>query len=86
MAIFGVTGPTGPPGVAGADGVQGDIGPTGYTGPPGDASRLYPIGSLYQTTILGDPAMTLGFGDWWLMSFGEYEEGDPTIYLYVRSA
>ena len=85
MAIFGVTGPTGPTGPGGEQGIQGDLGPTGPTGPPGTSEMLYPVGYLYQSVIEQNPAEVLGFGTWYLMSSGEYEEGDPTIYLYVRS-
>jgi hypothetical protein len=81
MAIFGRVGPTGPAGPAGERGEQGI---QGDRGPAGDASVLYPIGSVYFSTTQQDPANTLGFGVWDMFSFGEFEEGDPTVYLYRR--
>ena len=75
---IGGVGPTGPQGPQGEPGIQGD------QGPAGDVSRLYPIGSVYFSTTQQDPADTLGFGVWDMFSFGEFEEGDPTVYLYQR--
>ena len=74
----GSVGPAGPPGPQGEQGLQGDIGPSG------DASVLYPIGSVYFSTTQQDPANSLGFGVWDMFSFGEFEEGDPTVYLFQR--
>jgi len=76
--VDGAAGPMGPAGPQGEQGIQGD------QGPAGDASRLYPIGSVYFSTTQQDPADTLGFGVWEMFSFGEFEEGDPTVYLYQR--
>jgi hypothetical protein len=73
-------GPAGPQGPQGEPGIQGDQGPIG------DVSVLYPIGSVYFSTTQQDPAGTLGFGTWEMFSFGEFEEGDPTVYLYRRLA
>lgn len=53
-------------------------------GPAGDVSILYPPGVLYQSTAPTNPADILGFGTWELMSSGEYEEGDPTVYIFIR--
>ena len=74
----GLSGPMGPTGPQGEQGLQGDIGPAG------DASVLYPIGSVYFSTTQQDPANSLGFGVWDMFSFGEFEEGDPTVYLWNR--
>jgi len=93
---MGPAGPQGPAGPAGVNGAQGPIGPVGPPGPQGepgiqgdqgpagDASVLFPPGYLYQSTVPTNPADILGFGTWELMSFGEYEVGDPTIYLFIR--
>ena len=81
MSIFGAIGPTGPTGYTGPmgpDGLQGD------QGPAGDASAMYPIGVLFESVIEQNPAESLGFGEWVLAYYGEYEEGGQTFYLYVR--
>ena len=84
QGIPGPVGPMGPAGPAGADGPPGPQGIQGDQGPVGDISRLYPIGSVYFSTTQQDPANTLGFGTWEMFSYGEFEEGDPTVYLYRR--
>jgi len=68
----------GPAGPQGEPGVQGD------QGPAGDMSIVYPIGASLQTVIEQDPAEYLGFGNWVLAHFGEYEEGGQTFYIYTR--
>lgn len=93
QGIQGVSGPAGPAGPAGAAGVAGAQGPAGPPGPAGiqgdqgpagDISVLYPVNTLYQSVVPTNPADLLGFGVWELMSSGEYEEGDPTVYLFIR--
>jgi len=87
---IGLAGPQGIPGVAGQPGAVGPIGPPGEQGiqgdigPAGDVSSLYPIGCVYFSTTQQDPANTLGFGAWDMFSFGEFEEGDPTAYIWRR--
>jgi len=82
--VAGANGVAGQPGAVGPAGPQGEQGIQGDQGPSGDASVLYPIGSVYFSTTQQDPANTLGFGVWNMFSFGEFEEGDPTVYLYQR--
>ena len=87
MAIFGrvgPTGPAGPPGPQGIQGIQGEPGIQGDQGPAGDMSIVYPIGASLQTVIEQDPAEYLGFGNWVLAHFGEYEDGGQTFYIYTR--
>ena len=87
MSIFGRVGPTGPAGPAGPmgpAGPQGEPGVQGDQGPAGDMSIVYPIGASLQTVIEQDPAEYLGFGNWVLAHFGEYEEGGQTFYIYTR--
>lgn len=78
QGIQGVPGPAGPAGPQGEQGLQGD------QGPAGDMSIIYPIGGSLQTVIEQDPAEYLGFGNWVLAHFGEYEEGGQTFYIYTR--
>lgn len=88
MAIFGKVGPTGPagpPGPMGPAGPQGEQGLQGDQGPAGEMNIIYPIGGSLQTVIEQDPAEYLGFGNWVLAHFGEYEEGGQTFYIYIRT-
>ena len=80
----GSVGPIGPQGPAGPQGEQGLQGLQGDQGPAGDMSIIYPIGGSLQTVIEQDPAEYLGFGNWVLAHFGEYEEGGQTFYIYIR--
>lgn len=81
QGIQGVPGPAGP---AGPQGERGEQGLQGDQGPAGDMSIIYPIGGSLQTVIEQDPAEYLGFGNWVLAHFGEYEEGGQTFYIYTR--
>ena len=68
----GTTGPQGPQGDPGDTGPQGPQGPKGDKGDKGDAgvvdaaallAKIYPVGSLYLSTVNVSPASFLG-GEW----------------------
>lgn len=91
----GPTGPTGPVGPQGPEGERGFTGPKGDVGPQGPQGEQglqgdagvawqFPLGSVFLSTINENPAIRLGFGTWEMFSFGEFEEGDPTVYLFRR--
>ena len=87
QGVPGAVGPIGPAGPQGAQGIRGEQGLQGLQGdqgPAGDMSIIYPIGGSLQTVIEQDPAEYLGFGNWVLAHFGEYEEGGQTFYIYTR--
>jgi len=81
MALFGKPGPIGPPGPPGP---PGEPGIQGDQGPAGDSTLAYPVGLGLVTFTPQDPGGLLGFGNWELVSFGEFEEGDPTAYIWRR--
>lgn len=64
----GIQGPPGNDGAQGPQGIQGDVGPQG---PAGDGltlaqviDTLYPVGSLYTSTLSTNPATLLSRGTW----------------------
>lgn len=84
MALFGKPGPrgaTGPTGPQGQQGLQGDEGPMGPAG-----AAVIPIGFGCVTFTPDYPNVALGYGQWELVSSGEFEEGDPTAYIFRRLA
>lgn len=102
MALFGKpgpTGPTGPQGIQGVPGEAGEIGPTGPMGPQGvpglqgdvgpmgpPGSAVIPVGFGCVTFTADYPNVLLGYGIWELISSGEFEEGDPTAYIWRRNS
>ena len=65
----GAQGPKGDTGAAGPQGPKGDTGAKGDKGDPGEVdaaallAKIYPVGSLYLTTVNVSPASFLG-GEW----------------------
>ena len=69
----GVTGPTGSNGATGPAGATGGLGPTGPTGSIGPTgsltlSQVYPVGSIYISTVSTNPNTVFGMGTW--VAFG----------------
>ena len=91
----GPIGPTGPQGITGVPGPAGEVGPTGPrgeqglqgdVGPMGPAgSAVIPVGFGCVTFTSDYPSTLLGYGVWELISSGEFEEGDPTAYIWRRN-
>lgn len=82
--LTGDTGPVGPQGpkgdtgaastVAGPTGSQGSTGPAGADGPTLAAvvAGVYPVGSLYLTTVNTNPGTLFGFGTWAIFGVGKF--------------
>jgi hypothetical protein len=75
----GPEGPTGPQGIPGAANMT--AGPQGEHGDPGQnatVESVYPVGSIYISTVVTNPATTFGFGTWATFGNGRVLVGNNT--------
>jgi PKD repeat protein len=75
----GPEGPQGPQGIPGAANMT--AGPQGERGDPGQnatVESVYPVGSIYISTVVTNPATTFGFGTWATFGNGRVLVGNNT--------